>query len=91
MTLGSINILKSTGVQDDYLIGNPQMTFFKSVYRKHTNFSSDWIDIESKDITDFGKKIKFKLPTLKEEYKYFRTKITSSTGSIAWSQPIFFN
>ena len=62
MTLGSINILKSTGVQDDYLIGNPQMTFFKSVYRKHTNFSSDWIDIESKDITDFGKKIKFTIP-----------------------------
>ena len=39
----------------------------------------------------YGKKIKFKLPSLKEEYKYFRTKTTSSTGSIAWSQPIFFN
>lgn len=62
MTLGSINILRSAGVQDEYLIGNPQMTFFKSVYRKHTNFSSDWIDIESKDITDFGKKLKFTIP-----------------------------
>ena len=28
--------------QDNYLIGNPQFTFFKAVYRKHTNFSIDY-------------------------------------------------
>jgi hypothetical protein len=27
--------------QDNYLIGNPQFTFFKSVYKKHTNFALD--------------------------------------------------
>ena len=27
------------GAQDIYLTGNPQITFFKMVYRRHTNFS----------------------------------------------------
>ena len=27
------------GEQDKYLTGNPQITFFKVVYRRHTNFS----------------------------------------------------
>jgi hypothetical protein len=27
------------GAQDVYLTGNPQITFFKAVYRRHTNFS----------------------------------------------------
>ena len=30
--------------QDNYLIGNPQFTFFKSVYKKHTNFALDNIE-----------------------------------------------
>ena len=31
------------GSQDKPLIGNPQITFFKQLYRKHTNFSMDSI------------------------------------------------
>ena len=38
MTGGLLQIV-SYGVQDTYLTGNPQMTFFKSVYKRHTNFS----------------------------------------------------
>jgi len=39
MGVGSIQIL-SIGPQDFYLTGNPQITFFKSVFRRHTRFSS---------------------------------------------------
>jgi len=35
----------SYGAQDMYLTGNPQITFFKVVYRRHTNFSMDDIII----------------------------------------------
>ena len=28
-------------LQDIYLIGNPQITFFKVVYKRHTNFSME--------------------------------------------------
>tara|TARA_Y100000996_G_scaffold401066_1_gene371647 strand:+ start:2009 stop:3685 length:1677 start_codon:yes stop_codon:yes gene_type:complete len=34
------------GSEDIYLTGNPQMTFFKSVYKKHTNFAMDTAKIK---------------------------------------------
>ena len=36
--------LVAYGAQDIYLTGNPQITFFKVVYRRHTNFSMETID-----------------------------------------------
>ena len=35
--------LVAYGAQDIYLTGNPQITFFKVVYRRHTNFSMEHI------------------------------------------------
>ena len=36
--------LVAYGAQDIYLTGNPQITFFKVVYRRHTNFSMELIE-----------------------------------------------
>ena len=36
--------LAAYGAQDIYLTGNPQITFFKIVYRRHTNFSVECIN-----------------------------------------------
>ena len=36
--------LVAYGAQDVYLTGNPQITFFKVVYRRHTNFSMESIE-----------------------------------------------
>lgn len=41
MGLGYLT-LAVTSEQDKYLIGNPQFTFFKGVYKKHTNFAIDY-------------------------------------------------
>jgi len=38
-----------------------------------------------------GKSVKFNLVNENNEYTYYRTKTISSTGSIGWTQPIFFN
>ena len=40
---GGIMQLIAYGAQDIYLTGNPQITFFKVVYRRHTNFSMETI------------------------------------------------
>ena len=40
---GGLIQLVSKGAQDVYLTGNPQVTFFKVVYRRHTNFSTECI------------------------------------------------
>ena len=41
---GGLMQLVAHGAQDSYLTGNPQITFFKVVYRRHTNFSIESIE-----------------------------------------------
>ena len=40
---GGLLQLSKYGSQDQYLTGNPQMTFYKAVYRRFTNFSMESI------------------------------------------------
>ena len=40
---GGLMQLVAMGAQDVFLTGNPQITFFKAVYRRHTNFSKECI------------------------------------------------
>jgi len=49
--------LVAYGAQDIYLTGNPQITFFKVVYRRHTNFSVESIEQTFNGTADFGKKV----------------------------------
>jgi hypothetical protein len=44
MAGGGLMQLVAYGAQDVYLTGNPQITFFKVVYRRHTNFSMESIE-----------------------------------------------
>jgi hypothetical protein len=41
---GGLMQLVAYGAQDIYLTGNPQITFFKMIYRRHTNFSTESIE-----------------------------------------------
>jgi len=41
---GGLMQLVAYGAQDFYLTGNPQITFFKVVYRRHTNFACESIE-----------------------------------------------
>ena len=49
--------LVAYGAQDIYLTGNPQITFFKVVYRRHTNFSMEAIEQTFNGNPGFGKKV----------------------------------
>ena len=53
---GGLMQLVAYGAQDIYLTGNPQITFFKVVYRRHTNFSMETIQqtINGASTTDGG-------------------------------------
>jgi Major capsid protein N-terminus len=48
--------LVAYGAQDLYLTANPQVTFFKVIYRRHTNFAFESIQVTFNGQTDFGKK-----------------------------------
>ena len=49
--------LVAYGAQDIYLTGNPQITFFKVVYRRHTNFSMESIEQTFNGEPDFGSSV----------------------------------
>jgi hypothetical protein len=54
---GGLMQLVAYGAQDIYLTGNPQITFFKVVYRRHTNFSMESIRQIFTGSSNFGKKV----------------------------------
>jgi hypothetical protein len=54
---GGLIQLVAYGVQDLYLTGDPQITFFKVIYRRHTNFSVESVIQNFSDPADFGKTV----------------------------------
>jgi hypothetical protein len=54
---GGLMQLVAYGAQDIYLTGNPQITFFKVVYRRHTNFSMEAIEQTFNGSVGFGSKV----------------------------------
>jgi len=54
---GGLMQLVAYGAQDIYLTGNAQITFFKVVYRRHTNFSIESIEQTFSGEVDFGRKV----------------------------------
>ncbi len=56
MSLGNL-ILASTSEENLYLSTDPEITFFKIVYKKHTNFSTEFIPQYFKITPDFGRRV----------------------------------
>jgi hypothetical protein len=54
MTGGILDLI-ARGHEDIYLSSDPNITFFKMVYRRHTNFSKDELDLNFNNKLTFGK------------------------------------
>lgn len=54
---GALMQLVAYGAQDVYLTGNPQITFWKVTYRRHTNFALESIEQTFNGQADFGRHI----------------------------------
>ena len=54
---GGLLQLVAYGAQDVYLTGNPQITFFKVAYRRHTNFAIEAIEQTFNSTASFGNRI----------------------------------
>lgn len=54
---GAVLELAATAHQDVYLTGNPQITFFVAVYKRHTNFAIESIREPLVGNADFGSKV----------------------------------
>jgi len=54
---GGLIQLVAYGAQDVYLTGNPQITFFKVAYRRHTNFAIEAIEQTFNGSSSFGSRV----------------------------------
>jgi len=54
--------LAAYGAQDVHLTGNPQITFFKMVYRRHTNFATEVVEHSFNTTPAFGGKFTCTVP-----------------------------
>ena len=81
---GGLMQLVAYGAQDTYLTGNPQITFFKTVYRRHTNFSMETIrqTINGDTNTDTGKENKGSVIVSRNGDLLSKIYVTSSTVGI---------
>ena len=54
---GGLLQLVAYGAQDVYLTGNPQITFFKVAYRRHTNFALEAIEQSFNGNPTYGSRV----------------------------------
>lgn len=59
---GGLLQLVATGKQDLFLTGNPQISFFKMVYRRHTNFATECQPMYFDGTPNFGQRITCLIP-----------------------------
>lgn len=82
--------LVSQGRQDLFLIGNPQMTYWKQIYRRYTNFAVESIGIVFDGGANFSKRLTAVIPhtgdLLSRLYLEVQVPIpyTGSTYDVSW-------
>jgi len=59
---GGLLQLVATGKQDLFLTGNPQISFFKMVYRRHTNFATESQPMYFDGTPNFGQRVTCLIP-----------------------------
>ena len=82
---GGLLQLVAYGAQDVYLTGNPQITFFKVVYRRHTNFSIESIQQTFNGSAEPGKRVTCQISRNGDlvHKLYLQANVTVSSGSEA--------
>jgi hypothetical protein len=91
---GGLMQLVAYGAQDVYLTGNAQITFFKVVYRRHTNFATESIEQNVQGTANFGRKLTVEVQRSGDlvTKMYFRTELpaltASGTNKVAWVQRV---
>jgi hypothetical protein len=83
---GGLMQLVAYGAQDVYLSGNPQITFFKVVYRRHTNFSVEPIQQTWNGAADFGRTVTCNINRNGDliTNMYLAVKLNAVSPNVAW-------
>ena len=82
---GGLLQLVAYGAQDVYLTGNPQITFFKVVYRRHTNFAIEAIEQTPTGSNSLGSRVSFQITRNGDLIHriYFYGELKATTADVA--------
>jgi hypothetical protein len=85
---GGLMQLVAYGAQDVYLSGNPQITFFKVVYRRHTNFSVEPVQQTWNGAADFNRTVTCNInrngDLITNMYVVVKLPVRAAGASAAW-------
>jgi hypothetical protein len=83
---GGLLQLVAYGAQDVYLTGNPQITFFKVVYRRHTNFAMEAIQQTFNGTASYGSTVYCQISRNGDliNRMYLQVKVPGLTGTNAY-------
>ena len=91
---GAIIQIAAVGVHDRYLTTNPEITFFKVIFRRHTQFAIESVPQEFSSPTRFGGSASCTVPRAGDMlYKMFlRVEVPAISGAkqFAWSKNLGF-
>lgn len=69
--------LAATGVQDQWLTGEPQFSYFLTNFKRHTRFAFDFVESQFDRQLDFGRTVTCKIPNDKGDLiRNFTLKVT---------------
>ncbi len=92
--------LAATGLQDEWITGNPQFSYFLMNFKKHTKFAMDYVESQFDGNIDFGELIECRIPGDKGDLvRNMTLKITltdplpddNSENDMVWSPSICTN
>ena len=87
---GGITQLVAIGAQDAHLVGNPEISFFRSNYRRHTNFaqSVERQVIQGNPVSGGISTVRFERKGDMLGYVYLACKDGASASNVSWSSVI---
>ncbi len=86
---GGLLQLVAYGAQDVYLTGNPQITFFKVVYRRHTNFSLESIQQTFNGNATLGNRVTCQISRNGDLVHKLYLQITATITNPIYLQPFY--
>lgn len=87
---GGLLQLVAHGKQDVFLTGNPQMTWFKMVYRRYTNFAVESQPMYFDGTPDFGKRITCLVPRRGDLLSQIVLEVTLPAITLTTGDPVSY-
>ena len=82
-------ILSTTGIQDEFLTGDPQMTYFLKQFKRHTRFAMETAENPIDGTVDFGNTLSATIPRKGDIIRNLSIKIELSDITADYGTPVY--